>query len=274
MTAVDLFLRYEFLQLALVAACVMGVLAGALGVPLVLREMAMFGHGFAHISYAGVALGVYAGVFPLGVALAVTVAGALAIEHLRSQDLLGGDTALAMVVSVAFAIGVVVVSLAGGFTTDLHSYLFGSLFAVSTRDLSLMIPLAGVLLGLFALLYKEIFYLAFDETGARLSGLPVAWLNGSMMALTAATIVLASRIVGLLLVAALLVIPAATALQVSKRFRTAILGAMAAGLVSAVVGLAAAVQFDVASGGAIVLTAAALFGLVSIAQRARHSQAT
>lgn len=271
MTALELFLQYEFLQLALLASALMALLAGALGVPLVLREMAMFGHGFAHVSYAGIALGFFAGWYPLGVALAVTIVGALGIEWMRGQGLMAGDTALAIVVSVAFALGVVLVSWADGFLTDVHGYLFGHLFSVTRLDIALMIPVAVGMLALFGLMYKEIFYVTFDEEGARLSGLPVGAINVALIGLTAATIVLASRIVGLLLVASLLVIPAATALQVASSFKGAILGSMVAGLVSAVVGLVLAVEFDLASGGAIVLTAGALFAVVAGAKRAAFS---
>jgi len=160
------------------------------------------------------------------------------------------------------------VSLAGGFTTHVHAYLFGSLFSVTSTELWAMLPLAGALLVAFTLLYKEIFYITLDEEAAHLSGVPVGWINAALLALTAATIVLASRVVGLLLVAALLVIPAATALQVASSFKGAILGSMAVGLVSAVLGLAAAVGLDVAAGGAIVLVAGALFALVAGARRA------
>lgn len=271
MTALELFLQYEFLQVALGASALMALLSGALGVPLVLREMAMFGHGIAHVSYAGVALGLLAGLYPLGVALAFTVLGALGIEAMRARGLLKGDAALAIVVSVGFALGVVVVSLAGGFTTNLHGYLFGSLFAVTRQDLALMVPVALLLLVAFGLLYKEIFYVTFDEEGARLAGLPVAALNTVVMALTAATIVLSARIVGLLLVASLLVIPAVTALQVANTFKGTILASMLFGLLSAVIGVVVAVQFDLASGGAVVLVAGALFALVSSIQRVRSS---
>lgn len=268
MSAVDLFLQYEFLQLALLASALMAILAGALGVPLVLRDMAMFGHGFAHVSYAGIALGLLAGLYPLGSALLVTILGALGMEWLRSQGILKGDTALAIVVSIGFALGVVIVSLAGGFTTDLGGYLFGSLFAVTLTDLSLMAPLGVGLLVVFGLLYKEIFYVTFDEQGARLSGLPVGSINVVLITLTASTIVLASRIVGLLLVASLLVIPAATALQAAESFRGAIMGSMAASLVSAVVGLVLAVEFSLAPGGAIVLVAGVVFAIVAGTRRA------
>jgi zinc transport system permease protein len=267
-TGLELFLEYEFLQLALAASGVMALLAGALGVPLVLREMAMFGHGFAHVSYAGVALGLLAGLYPLGVALVVTVVGALVMERLRARGAFSGDTRLAVVVSVGFAIGVTTVSLAGGFTTHVHAYLFGSLFSVTSTELWAMLPLAGALLAAFTLLYKEIFYITLDEEAAHLSGVPVGWINAALLALTAATIVLASRVVGLLLVAALLVIPAATALQMATSFKGAILGSMTVGLVSVVLGLAAAVSVDVAAGGAIVLVGGAVFALVTGARRA------
>lgn len=264
----ELFLEHGFLQLALVASSLMALLAGALGVPLVLREMSMFGHGFAHVSYAGIALGLFAGLYPLGTALLVTALAAVGIEWLRSAGKLKGDTSLAIVVSVGFAAGVVLVGLAGGFSADIGAYLFGSPFTVSVQDVYLMVPLGVLILGSFALLYKEILFVTFDEEGARLAGVPVSSINVVLVVLTAGTIVMGIRVVGLLLVASLLVIPAATALQVSQSFKGAIAGSMAVSLVSAVVGLALAVGYDLASGGTIVLTAAAMFGVVAGARRA------
>ncbi len=267
--ALDLFLQFEFLQLALLAGILVAVLASVLGVPLVLREMSMFGHGFAHVAYAGVAIGFLAGIYPLGVALLVAVGAAVTLQVLWSRRLLRGDAALAIVVSVGFAVGVVVVSLAGGFTTDLASYLFGSLFAVTPRDVAVMVPVTALMLLLFTVLYKEMFYVAFDEEGARLSGVPVDALNVLYIGLTAATIVLASRVVGLLLVASLLVIPASTALQVARSFRSALIVSLAAGVTSVVVGMMAAAQWGLATGGSVVLAAAAIFVIVALGARVR-----
>jgi zinc transport system permease protein len=261
-SAVDLVLTYGFLQRALAAALLVAVLAGVLGVPLVLRRLSMFGLGLAHVAFAGVAVGFAAGVYPLGAALAVAVGSALVIQGLWGAGVLESDTALATVTTTGFAAGLLVVSLTGGFTTDLNAYLFGNLLAVTGTDLALMAAAGVPLLVLVTLLYKELFYVTFDPDAARLSGLPVGALDAAFMALTATTIVLASRVVGLLLVAALLVIPAATGLQLASSFKGVVVASVVAGLISVLVGVLAAVEWGLATGATVVLASAVLFVLV------------
>lgn len=258
-TPFDVLLEFAFLRNALLAALMAGALTAALGVPVVLRNLSMLGHGIAHVAWTGVAIGFAAGVYPLGVALVLSVAGALAIHRLQARGMLQSDAALGMVSSVGFALGVTVVTATGGFNRDLDSFLFGTLFGVTTTDLWTIGALGAGLLLLFVLLYKELFYLTFSEEGARLSGVPVDALNVVFMALTAAGVVLASRIVGLLLVAALLVIPAATGLQLARSFRGALGLSVAFGLAAVLAGFAAAVAWDLAPGGTIVLAAAGGF---------------
>lgn len=267
-TPFDLLVEYEFLRNALVAALVTGVLTAVLGVPVVLRNLAMLGHGIAHLAWTGVAIGFAASVYPIGAALVVSVAGAIGIHLLQMRGLLRSDTALGMVTSVGFAVGVTIVTATGGFNRDLDAFLFGTLFGVTRADLWLITGLGAALIVLVLALYKELFYLTFSEEAARLAGVPVGTLNVIFMALTAGAVVLASRIVGLLLVAALLVIPAATGLQLAKSFRGALVLSALFGALGVLLGFYAAVAHgDLAPGGTIVLASALLFAVVVAGRR-------
>ncbi|MDX1611833.1 MAG: metal ABC transporter permease, partial [Candidatus Thermoplasmatota archaeon] len=221
----------------------------------------------AHVAWSGVALGFAVGIYPLGTALALTVVGAIGIHLLQDRGLLKSDAALGMVTSIGFAVGLAIVSATGGFNQDLNGYLFGYLLAVTTLDLWVVAATGVGLLILVLLLYKELLYVSFSEEAARLSGLPVHAINILFMALTAATIVVAARIVGLLLVGALLIIPAATALQVARSFRQAMLYATGFGVLSVLLGIWAAVQFDGATGATIVLASGLIFLVVGGGRR-------
>lgn len=263
MGAVDLFLSYPFLQRALLAALVVALLCAVLGVYVVLRGLSMLGDGLAHISFAGVALGLALGIYPLGLALVFAVIGALLIQWLRSRGIVRGDTAIGILFTAGLAFGIVVVSSSRGLGVDVTSYLFGNLLAVTSADLWLVIAVGLVLLTVFAALRKEFFYVTFSEEAARLSGLPVGVLNVLFTALTAASIVVAARIVGILLVSALLVVPAASGLQFARSFRGALFFSVLFGLASVLLGVFVAAEWGYATGASIALASTALFGLAA-----------
>ena len=250
---------YGFMQRAFLAGLLVGAIAAAIGVFLILRGWSMIGDGLAHIAFGGVALGLLANAYPLGVALAFAVAGALGIHVLRERGIVLGDTAIAIFFTTGLAVGVILVSLSGGFTVDLFSYLFGSIVAVGPEDLLLVGGFGAVLLGTMALLYKEFLYLTFSEEAARVSGLPVRALNLVFAVLTAVTIVIAARVVGVLLVSALLVVPAATSLQLRQSFGRTLALSIVVALATVSVGLYVAYVADVAAGGAIALVSVAGF---------------
>lgn len=266
MSPLDLFLDYPFVQRALVAALVVAVLGSLLGVYVVLRGLSLLGDGLAHISFAGVALGLVLGLYPLAFALGFAVVGALAIQWLRSSGAVRGDTAIGILFTAGLAFGVILISKSRGFGLDLTSYLFGNILAVTTGDLLLVGGIAAGLLVAFALFRKEFFYLTFSEEAARLSGLPVGALNVLFTTLTAATIVVAARVVGILLVSALLVVPAAASLQFAKSFRVALALSVAAGVLSVLAGMLASVWWGLATGASIALASTVVFGLALLAK--------
>jgi len=251
-------LQYGFMQRAFLAGILTAVLCAVVGVFLVLRRMSLLGDGLAHISFGGIAAGLLFGVQPLVSALVFSVLSALGIQQLKKMKVYG-DAAIAIFFSFGLALGVAILSFAHGFNADLFSYLFGSILAVSEADI-LLIAAAGVAtLAALYLFYKELFFITFDEESARAAGLPVDTLNNLLVVLTAVTVVLSLRIVGILLVSSFIVIPASTALLVCKGFRQAIAVSAAISVFSVIAGLVLAYYFNIAAGGAIVLVLVALF---------------
>jgi zinc transport system permease protein len=250
-------LESEFMRLAFGVGAIVGVLAPAVGFFLVQRRLSLIGDGIGHVAFAGVAAGLLLDVSPVLAALVASVVGAVGIEWLRSRRHAAGDQALALVFYTGIAGGVVLVSLAGALDTDLFAYLFGSILTVTRGDLLLVAALGAGGLALLALLYRALVAVVVDEEGSRVAGLPIAALNVLVAALAAVTIALAMRTVGLLLVAALMVLPVTAATRVAWSLRSALLLSTALGLASVLAGLTLAYYGDVPPGGTIVLVAAA-----------------
>ena len=271
MSAIELFLDYPFMQRALLAALIVAALSAALGVYVVLRGLALLGDGLAHISFAGIALGLVLGIYPLALALVAAILGALAIHALRAREIVRGDTAIGILFTAGLALGILIVSRNRGVGADLAGYLFGNLLAVSARDVAVVAIAAAILLALLVLLHKELFYITFSEEAARLSGLPVAALNVVFTAATAASVVIATRIVGVLLVSALLIVPAATALQLGRSFRATLAWSIGFGFLSVTLGVFAAAQWGLATGASVALASTLLFVVVLAGKRALRS---
>ncbi|HEY3051381.1 MAG TPA: metal ABC transporter permease [Gaiellaceae bacterium] len=259
-------LSLDFMRYAFAAGAVVGLLAPAVGFFLVQRRMSLIGDGIGHVAFAGVAAGYLLGVSPVGTALVAAVLGAVAIEWLRARHHTAGDQALALLFYTGIAAGVVLISAAGALNANLFAFLFGSILTVTKGDLFLVAALGAVGLGLIALLHRALLATALDEDAARVAGVPVGVLNVTLAALAAVTIGISMRIVGILLIAALMVLPVIAASRVAWSVRSAMLIAMAIGVSSVFAGLTTAYYADLAPGGAIVLVAAGSF---VVAQAAR-----
>jgi len=264
---IEAILQYSFLQRALAAGLFIALACAVLGVFLLLRKDAMIGHGLSHVAFAGVALGLLVGWMPLLSALAVSIAGALAIMKLKETAGLHGDTAIAIFSSVGLAVGVILASVSGRFNVALFGYLFGDVLAIEPLEVGLSIGLAVLVIGLIAFLYPRFLFMTFDREAARVAGVPVRRLDALITVLAAVTIVLGMKIVGILMVAALLVIPAAAGLQVARSFRGAVVGACTVAALSVTVGLGSAYALDWPASGTIVLTAFLLFGVLFLFRR-------
>jgi zinc transport system permease protein len=251
--------EFEFMRLAFMAGAVVGVLAPVVGFFLVQRQMSLIGDGIGHVAFAGVALGYLIGVSPVWTALLAAVVGAVAIEWLRARRKAAGDQALALVFYTGIAGGVVLISSAGALNANLFSYLFGSILTVTRTDLTRIALLGLGSLILIAVLLRSLLAVAIDEEGARVSGLPVPVLNGAVSLLAALTIGISMRIVGILLIAALMVLPVIAAQRVAWSLRSTMALSIGIGLSSVLAGLTISYYGNLPPGGTIVLSATGFF---------------
>jgi zinc transport system permease protein len=252
---------------AFVAGAVTALICPTIGVFLVPRRLSLIADTLSHVALAGVALGLLLGVSPVLGALVVTLVGAVGMERLRARGALQGDAALAVFLAGGFALAVVLISLARGFNADLFAILFGSILTVSPTDVWLIVALGAVVALTIGSFYSHLLAITLNEELARTSGIPVAGLNLLLTVLTALTTVVAMRMVGVLLVSAMIVIPALTGFALGRSFRQATLIAVVMALGSMTAGLIAAYYLRLAAGGAVVLTALIVFALASFSRR-------
>lgn len=264
----------EYMQLALVAGLVVGACSPLIGGYLVQKRMSLMGDGIGHLAFAGVAAGLLLDVWPVWTALLVAVAGSIAVERLRTRRRTSGDLALALFFYSGIAAGVVLTGLAGSLNAGIFTYLFGSILTVRPADVWVVVGLGVAIVAAVWFTGRALFATVVDEESSRVAGIPVDGLNTMLSVLTAVTIVAAMRVVGLLLVAALMVLPVGASRPIAKSFRGMLLGAVAVGTASVVVGLVFARIWGLAPGGTIVLVAAAAFGAVSLGVGVRRRGAS
>jgi zinc transport system permease protein len=255
-----------FMQRALVASVAVGIFAPMIGTYLVQKRLALIGDGVGHVAFAGVGVGVLAGLAPVATALVLAVAGAVGIEELRSRKKASGDLALALFFYSGIALGVVLISYGGGLNRAV-TYLFGQPLTASSSDVLVILGIAAVIVGAAIVLRRLLLSVVTDEDWSRVAGLPVRFANNLLAVLTACAVVAAMRIVGVLLVAAMMVLPVASAQALGRSFAGVIRWAVVIGVFAAVVGLAAAREWNLAPGGTIVLVAAAVFAVVGVVRR-------
>jgi zinc transport system permease protein len=237
------------------------------GTFLVQKRLSLMGDGIGHMAFAGVAAGLLAGVWPLWTALLAAVIGAVAIERLRARRRSSADVALAVFFYSGIAAGVVMSGLSRSLNAGVIPYLFGSILTVTVGDTALVAALGVLVLGFVALAWRALFAVVLDESGGRVAGLPVDALNLAVAVMAALIVAAAMRVVGVLLVAALMVLPVGTAQHLASSFRGALLAAAVVGASSVVLGLGLARAFGLAPGGTIVLVAAAAFFVTSLRPR-------
>ncbi|MFF0879069.1 MULTISPECIES: metal ABC transporter permease [Micromonospora] len=260
----DLF-QYDFMLRALVGALIIGLAAPALGIYLVQRRLALIGDGLGHVALTGVGAGLLLNRSPVLVAVIAATLGAVVIELVRAYGRTSGDLALALLFYGGIAGGVMLVGLSDASSGSLNAYLFGSLTTTSRTDLITIGVLGVVLLVTMLVLRPALFAVCHDEEYARVSGLPVRALNLLIAVGTAVTVTIAMRAVGVLLISALMVVPVATAQQVTRGFRSTMAAAMALGLFAAGAGVWVAATADTAPGASVVLVAIGSFLLVALA---------
>jgi len=271
----ELIFRYEFMQNALLAGIIIGVICPAIGVFLVVRRLSLMADALSHITLSGIAAGLLLqknvpllqGINPMYVGMIFSVAGSLLVEQLRKAYRFYQELAIPIILSAGIGLGVVLISIANGFNVDLFSYLFGSVIAVNRTDLWTIIVVGMIVLVATILLYKELFALSFDEEYARISGIKRKWVNFTFTILVALTIAISMRIVGILLVSALITLPVAAALQLSNSFKQTIWLSICFAELSVLGGLTLAFYLNWASGGTIVLFSVLLLVIVLIVKK-------
>ncbi|MFG3423768.1 metal ABC transporter permease [Micromonospora sp. NPDC049460] len=256
--------QYPYMQRALIGALVIGLAAPALGIYLVQRRLALIGDGVGHVALTGVGAGLLLNRSPVLVAVVVATVGAITIELVRARGRTSGDLALALLFYGGIAGGVMLVGLSDSTSANLNAYLFGSLTTISPGDLITIAVLGAAILVAMLALRPALFAVCHDEEYARVSGLPVRTLNMLLAVATAVTVTIAMRAVGVLLISALMVVPVATAQQVTRGFRSTMAAAMALGLFAAGSGVWVAANADTAPGASVVLMAIASFGVVAL----------
>lgn len=270
-----------FMRQAMVAALLVGIAAPLVGVFLVQRRMSLIGDGMGHVALAGVAVGILTGQAPVITALAATVLAAIAIELIRLRGTTSGDVALAVMFYGGIALGVVLISRSSSSSpANLTGYLFGAILTTSRSDLVVFAVLAAAVLAVTWVLRPRFFAVAQDEEYSRASGLPVTAYNLALAILTAVTVVVSMRVVGLLLISALMILPNATAQLIGRSFASMTRWAVLIGVGSSIGGVWSSYYLGTPSGGTIVLVAIAIFlvativgALLARAARARHAYA-
>lgn len=260
-------LSHSFVQRALLVGLMVALVCPAVGLFLVLRRLAQYGDTLAHLSLVGVAAGVLVKFYPVGTGLAFSVAASLGMDWLRQRYAKYSELSLAIMAPTALALAVMLMTATGGSGADVMGYLFGSIMTVAREDVWLIVALGLAVLTILGLLHKELVAVAFDEDLARIGGLPVAWVNTIFMALTAVTVAMAMSAVGVLLVAALMVIPVAAALAMARSFKGALVWALLVGVASVLLGITLSYQLNLMPGATVALTAVAVLGLILLYKR-------
>ena len=245
---------------ALISGVAIAILCSVIGLFLVLRRYSLFGDAIAHSSFGGIALGLMAGVYPLWTAYGVSLVSALIITKIKEKYDISGDAAIAVLLSSGIAVGLVIISISGGFTIDIFSFLFGSILLVSVNDTILILSLTGIILIIILLLYRQLLYSIFNEEQVKVSGIPVEKINYLIVFMAGLTVVTSIQLVGVLLISALFVIPNVTAIMYGKGFKQTAILSMSFSIFSVVTGILISYIFDITPAGTIVLLSIGLFG--------------
>ena len=263
--AITAMFSYTFLTRALVVGLLISLCAALLGVSLVLKRYAMIGDGLSHVGFGALALAAVMNWAPLVVAVPVVIIAAFFLLRISESRKLKGDSAIALISTSSLAIGVMAVSLTSGMNTDVNNYLFGSILAMSDADVILSVGLSVVVLILFLLCYSRIFAVTFDESFARATGIHTGAYNVLIAVLAAVTIVLGMRMMGALLISALIIFPALSAMRVCKSFKSVMILAACISVFCFLVGLLVSYLFNTPTGATVVIADLVVFLLCCVA---------
>ncbi len=246
-------LSHGFIQRALIAGSFIAILCSTLGVFLVLRRLSLIGDGLAHVTFGSVAVGLLLKSSPFYVAIPIVMLGGLGILKLMEKARLYGDAAIGIVSSIGIATGIIFASIAGGFNIDLFSYLFGNILAINRTEVIISVLLSVILITVVILYYEELFSITFNEESAKASGVRTSLINKILVLLIALTVVLAMKVVGILLISALLILPPVTAMQIARSFKTTIVVSALSGIFSVLSGIFVSFALNLPAGATIVV---------------------
>jgi zinc transport system permease protein len=254
----DIF-TYGFMQRALITGIAIAVICSLVGLFLVLRRYSLFGDALAHMAFGGIAIGLFLNVYPLWSAFVVSILSALGITKLRKTTKISGDAAVAVLLSSGLAVGVLLVSASKGFTVDLFSFLFGSILLTSMEDTLLITGISASIVATVIMLRKQLLYITFDEEQAKVSGLPIDKLNYVFMILASVTVITSMRLVGILLISALIVLPNVTSMMIGKGFKKTVIISISLSVAAVVSGIIISYYLNLAPSGTIVMVSVSMF---------------
>jgi zinc transport system permease protein len=252
---------YGFMQRALVSGIAIALLCSVVGLFLVLRRYSLFGDAIAHTSFGGIAVGLLMGIYPMWTAYIVSLISALVITRIKQKFDISGEASVAVLLSSGIAVGLILISLSGGFNVDILSFLFGSILLVSVEDTVLILSLTGIILIIILLLYRELIYSTFNEEQAKVSGIPVEKINYLIVFIAGVTVVTSIQLVGLLLISALFVIPNVTAIMYGRSFKQTAILSITFAISSVVCGIIISYVFNITPSGAIVMLSISIFAI-------------
>ena len=266
MNVLSEMLSYPFMVRALFGGMLVSLCASLLGVSLVLKRYSMIGDGLSHVSFGALSIALAMGWSPLKVSIPVVVLAAFFLLRMTENSRIKSDAAIAMISASSLAIGIIVTSLTTGMTTDVSSYMFGSILAMTKEDVALSAVLCIIVLGLFVLCYNQVFAVTFDENFAKATGVNVGAYNMLISVLTAVTIVLGMRMMGAMLISSLVIFPCLTSMRVFKSFTSVVISSGILSLVCFLLGMMASYQFSTPAGASVVVVNLIAFGLFSMWQ--------
>ena len=257
--ALEIF-GYAFMQKGLIAGAAIAIICSLMGTFLVLRRHSLFGDALAHMAFGGISVGLFTGIYPLWTAYVVSILGALGMTKLRKSTKISGDAAIAVLLVSGLGIGVLLISATGGFSVDLFSFLFGSILLISNEETMLILAIsAGVIVSL-VVLRKPLLHFTFDEEQAKVGGLNVDRLNYVFVIIAGVTVITSMRLVGILLISALIVLPNITSMLFGKGFKHTVLISMSIAVFSVMFGIVLSYYLDLAPSGTIVMLSVAVLG--------------
>ena len=249
--------QYGFMQRALISGIAVAISCSVIGLFLVLRRQSLYGDALSHVAFGGIAIGLFANISPIWMAFIVSISASLGITKLRQSTKIPADSAVAVLLSSGLAIGVVLIGLAGGFSLDLYSFLFGSILLISSQDQAMILIITAIVLVIMYKIYRKLMYIAFDEEQANVSGIDVTKLNYLFIVLASVTVITSLRLAGVLLISSLIVIPNITAVMFGKGFKKTALISIIIAVLSVIAGIVISYVMNLAPGGTIVIISVA-----------------